>query len=166
MINLTENDREKFKNIVNKQYISDIKYVNIIVLNDVEDIKNYLLVNNTSFNYLIDKDDIYNLVEEGWATNGGYKLKHTTSCNPAVEHITIGLITNDILNFTEQLLHLSNKLLDFAITKKVRLAINNNIIVLIPEEKSFYNKILYKKINNQFVIDTIFKYFRSLFMMY
>ena len=166
MITLTENDKERFKNIVNKQYISDVKYVNIIVLNDVEDIKNYLLVNNTSFNYLIDKDGIYELVEEGWATNGGYKLKRTTSCNPSVPHITIGLITNDILNFTEQLLHLSNKLLDFAITKKVRLAINNNIIVLIPEEKSFYNKILYKKINNQFVIDTVFKYFRSLFMMY
>lgn len=162
MITVTDVQKERFKNIVNKQFESGIRFINIILLNDIPDLINYLLVNNTSFNYLIDKDGIYNIVPDNYCTNGGYKLNKNIFCNPNVEHITIGIIVNDKKDIIEQMIHIKQYLYNFSITKKIRLIINGNVFVLIPNKEDY----LYKNVSKQYVLDTTFKYVRDLFLIY
>lgn len=159
MLTITDTQKEKFKNIVNKQYTSEIKFINIMILNDIPNIIDYLLINNTSFNYLIDKDGIYNLVSEGFATNGGYKIVKTVYCNQNVEHLTFGIIVKDEKDIIEQMIHLKQKLYDFSVTKKIRLITNGNTYVLTPGKDDY----LYKNISKQYILDTTFKYVRDLF---
>ena len=164
MLTINTSQKERFKNILNKPYSGVVKYISIIVLNNVENIIEYLLINNTSFNFLIDKDGIYELVPDGYATNGGYKLSKTICCNDIIEHLTIGVITDNELDMMPQLLLLKEKLISFATDKMFRLAIGNNVEVKIPDS-SKPEHILYKKVSKEFVIDTIFHFFSPLFIV-
>jgi len=161
MLNITEDQKLRFKNILNKEFTGAVKFINITVLNDIPDIIEYLLVNNTSFNTLINFDGIYELVPEGFATNGGYKLKEAIYCNKNIEHITIAIVAKNELDILKQLVYLKTKLITFAITKQVRLAIGNNVNILTSDKDS----VLYKKISSKYIVDTTFKYFSELFIV-
>lgn len=161
MLIITDEQKIKFKNICSREFTTDIKYINIVVLNNIPDIIQTLLINNTSFNYLIDKDGVYNLVDNKYLTNGGYKLTETIYCNKNVPHLTYGIIPVNELSMLQELLLLKQKLFEFAVTNKVRLALGNNVHILTPDKETTF----YKYLSKEFIIDTTFKYFSSLFVL-
>lgn len=162
MLTITQDQKDKFINISNKTFDTDIKFLNIIVLNDIPDIISTLLVNNTSFNYLIDKDGIIEVVPEGKLSNGGYKLKETIYCNKNIPHLTFGIVPKNELSMLPELIFLKQKLMEFAVSKQMRLALGTNVHILTPSDNK---SIFYKFLSEKFIIDTTFNFFSSLFIL-
>lgn len=162
MITVTEEQKVRFKNVVNKKFEGKVKFINIVILNSIPDLVDTLLVNNISFNYIVDNDGLTELVPEGYATNGGYKYDKTVYCNPNVEHMNIGLVLKDELNILTTTLHLKQRLIQFCMQNKIRLAIGNNVNIILPPKN---DDVIYKKVSIDYIVDTTFRFFSELFIV-
>ena len=160
MLSVTEDQKKIFKDICDKKFNGKVEFIIISLLNKRPDLMDNLVLNNVSFNYLIDNDNIIEVVPFGWQTNGSYRNVETQYSNSYIKCVNIGLVMDDIRNVDGAMTILKNKLAELYYTKKIRLVIGDTVHVNHTKDTK---SSVYKKIPESYIVDVTFHYFRQLF---
>lgn len=160
MLVVTPAQKQKFKDICNFKFNGKIEYIIISLLNNHPDIVDKLLLNSTSFNYIIDNESLVETVPVGWQTNGSYRNVESLFSNEYTKCINVGMVIEDIRNVEGAMTRLKNTLGMVAYMNKMRLVIGDTVQI---NHTKNTNSIIYKCVPEFHIVDVTFKYFRQLF---
>ena len=161
MLIITDQQKERFKNIVNRKFSEVIKFINISLIKSRPDLIDFLLLNDISFNILADVNATYDTVPIGWGSNGCYKNGQTIYCNPNIGCINIGFIIDNKLDILYQCINLKMRLGQFVYSTGIPLVIGDNVNII---NNTRDDDEVFKKVTDQYLVDAMFKYFKELFV--
>jgi len=159
VLNITDEDKLFFKNVCDKKFTTPINFINISLLT-TDDIVEKLKTNMISFNYIIDNDECVETVEPGWQTNGNYRNVENTFSHKYTPSLNIALAIDDLKDVSGVMFRLSKMLGNYAVSKRMRLVIGQNIFVNHTQGSG----LIYKTLPDGYIVDVIFEYFRKLFV--
>ncbi len=158
---ITVEMQNQFRDIMNQEDNDEIDGIIIAIITKRENLVNHLLLNNISFNYLVETNGWTEMVPMGWKTNGTFQCGESVTNNKNCRLLTIAMAVDKSVTDMASLTPNLKPIIDMVkgttdIGKNLR--IGKNIHLLSHNDE---NTII-RSFDPTHAVDTILKYFKDL----